>query len=240
MKINQVVQMMKQWSTKLPMFLTSVPDQMRAEHLSYVRQLKKELSKDYFQLPLQELKVVVFDFETSGFFPDQGDQILSIGAIKVEGTTLSAESFYSCVFTEELPSAEILDLTGLSPAELQAAPAIDDILPKFFSFCEQSMLVAHHAQHERAFLQQATQKLYQLPFQQRIVDTSLLMKLFQTWKTPPTLDFCCEAFGVPITHRHHAFEDAVATAKLWIAYLEEFKKRNFETLQDVYSEIAKK
>ncbi|WP_268236586.1 exonuclease domain-containing protein, partial [Caldalkalibacillus thermarum] len=59
---------------------------------SFLRQLEKELREEnYLKRPLNELPVVVFDVETTGFFPEQGDRILSIGAVRAVGQHILEE-----------------------------------------------------------------------------------------------------------------------------------------------------
>ena len=56
------------------------------QQVAYLRQLQREMKvEETLHIPLTELNVIIFDIETTGFYPDKGDQIISIGAIKVKG-----------------------------------------------------------------------------------------------------------------------------------------------------------
>ncbi|TES57378.1 3'-5' exonuclease [Halalkalibacterium halodurans] len=238
--MNQMVQLMKQLSSKLsPNVYTSAQAPSSAQQWSYVRQLQREIRRsDVLDLPLEKLPVVVFDLETSGFYPDQGDRILSIGAVKVVGLTIQEEeTFYSVVHTDTVPPENILELTGLSVEELEAAPPLTSVLESFYAFIRHSTLVAHHASHEKAFMSHVTWQTMKLPFEHRVIDTSFLTKIVAPQELV-TLDDCCAYYSIPVQNRHHALEDSLMTAKLWIAAIAAAKEAGFETLRDIYVHLA--
>ena len=78
--------------------------------------------EDALNIPLHELNVVVFDIETTGFSPEKGDGILSIGATKMYGTTiLEEDNFYSLVrYEKEIPE-HIVQLTGITNEQVLEA-----------------------------------------------------------------------------------------------------------------------
>ncbi|MFP3359977.1 exonuclease domain-containing protein, partial [Planococcus sp. SIMBA_143] len=93
---------------------------------------------------------------TTGFYPNKGDAILSIGAVKVTGETIEQETFYSLVQSNTAPSEEVTELTGIKAEDLQDAPPLSEVLAQFYKFIKGHTLVAHHAKHEQAFMQHAT------------------------------------------------------------------------------------
>ncbi len=233
---------MKQLSGKLsPNVYTSVQQQSNAAQLAYMRQLQKEIKKEsVLNKRFEELEVVVFDIETTGFYPDRGDKILSVGAVKVKGTTvIEGDSFYSLVQHNEQLSDEVAALTGINREQLLGAPTIDQVLEKFFQYVKGRTLVAHHAQHEKSFMQHVSWHVLRTNFMHRVIDTSFLIKIATPDQSLKTLDECCQFFEVPISTRHHALEDAKMTAHLWIKNVQKVQQLGFETLQEVYTELAK-
>jgi DNA polymerase III subunit epsilon len=209
------------------------------KHLAFLRNLEKELETEKsLSIPLDELNVVVFDFETTGFFPERGDQILSIGAVKLIKGQMN-ETFYSLVHHNESLSPEIKRLTGLDESELQDAPALSEVLIRFYQFVQSDTLVAHHASHEKRFLQHATWKAFKKTYKHRIVDTSFVFNIVTRDKSVVSLDDYCALSGLEIRNRHHALEDAMMTAELWQLYIKKLKGHGCYTLKDVYERLAR-
>ncbi|MRH43805.1 3'-5' exonuclease [Aquibacillus halophilus] len=241
MVMNQMLQFVKQMSGKLNSNVyTGLPNHTDASKMAYLRNLQRELkNKDVLEIPLNELKVIVFDIETTGFYPYNGDKMLSIGAIKMQGDQiLEDQVFYSPIYSETAPSEEIERLTGITKDQLENAPPIHNVLKDFYYFIKSDTLVAHHSSHEKQFMKHATWTSMKTSFQHRIIDTSFLTKIIEPETKLVTLDECCAHYGIAIEHRHHALYDAIATAKLWSESVQSIQEMGFSNLKDVYSEIA--
>lgn len=241
MRIDQIVQKMKQFSGRLSSGIyASLQDTSNPHHVSFLRQIQKEMNQmNELDLHLNTINAVIFDFETTGFYPDRGDEIISIGAIKSLGNKIERESsFYSLVSTEKPLPDEIIQLTGITQNDIESAPLIPEVLTQFLDFCRNHVMVAHHAQHEQAFLKQATLRVNRFSFQRRIIDTSLLMKLVSPNEQFIRLEDCCSYFGIDISGRHHALEDAKMTAELWVNCIAHLESLGFKTLRDIYERLA--
>ena len=218
-----------------------IGDVQSAQQMAFLRNLQKEMkNEDALKIPLDELYIVVFDIETTGFNPDRGDSIISIGATKMQGTRdREEETFYSLVHCEKEIPSEIVTLTGITNEQVKDANSLRDVLIDFLQFTKNCTLVAHHANHERNFMQQASLKLFRTPFKNRIVDTSFLYKIVEPNMQLTTLEDLCAHNDIPIVSRHHALGDAKMTAQLWRIYLEKVKMLGCETLEDVYERFAR-
>ncbi|RSK47850.1 exonuclease domain-containing protein [Bacillus canaveralius] len=212
-----------------------------SQQVAFLRQLQKEMKVEAsMTIPLHELNVVVFDIETTGFFPDQGDEMISLGAVRVCGREIHEnEVFYSLVRYEKNLSPEIERLTGITSDELKHAPYLSDVLIQFFEFVNGDTLVAHHANHEKSFLQNACWKLFRAPLKHRIIDTSFLYRIAEPKANMVRLEDFCEHNGIPVADRHHALGDAKLTAKLWCCYLSKIDELGCRTLSDIYERVAK-
>jgi len=218
-----------------------IGDVQSTQQMAFLRNLQKEMKKeDTLKVPLDELDVVVFDIETTGFKPEQGDEIISIGAIKMHGSSIHEDAtFYSLINTGKEIPMEVVHLTGITNMELKEARVFGDVLIEFLQFAKDCTLVAHHANHERSFMQYASTKLFRTPFKHRIIDTSFLYKIAEPNIQLSSLEDLCMYNDIPVTGRHHALEDAKMTAKLWSIYMEKVKMLGCETLQDVYDRFAR-
>lgn len=242
MGMNDFIEFFRGMSGKISSnVLAGVQGQASPQNISFMRQLEKEArKKDDLNCPLDQLDVVVFDIETTGFFPDKGDQMISIGAVKMHGCEiLTEESFYSLIKTDIPLSPEITSLTNITDEELQAAPESSDVLMNFFKFISTKSLVAHHSQHEQSFMHKLTWDVTRTKFQHRILDTSFLTQLFNPASSSNALEDLCAGCGIEIKNRHHALGDAFMTAHLWGYYLSKAQEAGFKNLSEIYNHIAR-
>lgn len=210
-----------------------------AEAVAYARRLQRsQKERDHLDLPFDKLPVVVFDIETTGFSPRKGDTILSIGAVKLAEN--KNEEFYSLLYSENEPSDVVKDLTGITKKDLLSAPAAENVLSDFLNFIQGHTLVAHHASHERAFMNHTLWSLFKTRFDYRLLDTGFLTKLIPSMEHLQALDDCCDYLNIPLEERHHALADARITSKLWLKCLTLMEQQGFYTLKDIYTELAKR
>ncbi len=211
------------------------------KQLAYIRDLHREIKKrDVLHIPFDELRVVVFDIETTGFYPYKGDRILTIGAVKMKGDhILNENTFYSAIYSDRGPSEEIEKLTGITKEQLVVAPPIRDVLQRFYQFVGSDALVAHHSSHEKQFMKHANWLALRTAFHHRILDTSFLTEVTHPGLGLHTLDEYCDYYGIINQQRHHALHDAIATAKLWSESIRQVKQFGYTHLKDVYTQLAK-
>lgn len=219
---------------------TDVISERDPAKVAYMRRLQKSMKQqDHLQIPFSDLTVVVFDIETTGFYPQKGDRILSIGATKVKGSKITEEKpFYSLIKSSEPLSDEIQEITGITSEDLLDAPAAEEVLIDFFKFINKHTLVAHHANHEKQFMQHITWSLFKTRFDHRIMDTSFLTKLIEPMKHLVTLEDCCAHYGINATNRHHALADAKMTAEMWCKCVDKIEEQGYTCLKDVYAHLA--
>jgi DNA polymerase-3 subunit epsilon len=62
------------------------------------------------------------------------------------------------------------------------------------------------------------------------------------WLEPKRDDYSLDALlndhEIPVTVRHHALEDSMMTARLWVRFLRLVKERNIHTLGDLYAYLS--
>lgn len=242
MGMNDMIQFFRQMSGRLGSNIyAGVQGQTNMQNISFIRQLQKEMKENNcLDTPLQELQVIVFDIETTGFYPEKGDRVISIGAIKMTGhQLLKTETFYSLVHSQQTISDEISTLTNITNEELLSAPIASEVLLEFYKFVKNHTLVAHHAKHEHSFMQKLTWDLLKTRFEHRIIDTSFLMRLSNPLVTSIPLEEACEQCGIEITNRHHALGDAKLTAQIWSHYLLLAQSKGYKNLREIYEYLAR-
>jgi DNA polymerase-3 subunit epsilon len=242
MKINDLAQYFRQISGKVSSNIyAGIQGQVNPQQISFIRQLQKEMKgKNNLDTPLNELEVVVFDLETTGFYPEKGDYVLSIGAVKMVGQQMEVDdTFYSLVKSDLPLNEEISTLTNIHEEQLRDAPPARDVLLQFFNYAQSHILVAHHSKHEKSFMQKMTWDLLKTRFEHRIIDTSFLIRLSDTYMKSLPLEEVCYECGIAIKDRHNALGDAIMTAQIWGSYLQRAQKNGYSNLREVYEHLAK-
>lgn len=216
--------------------------QQTAQQMAFIRSLMREKRRpEVLRTPLSELETVIFDLETTGFAHQHGDEIMSIGAIKVVGETIKEEEcFYTLVNCQTAIPENITQLTGISEEMTRSAPSLMDGLHNFMSFVGQRVMVAHASSHDKSFLNAALWKTSKVQLTHRVLDTMMLARCLEPQRSNYTLDELLAVHGIPISGRHNALEDAKMTASLWVSYLQEIaKKPQLETLGDLYTYLSR-
>lgn len=213
-----------------------------AQHMAFIRSMAKEQRKhSTLDIPLRELEIVVFDLETTGFYPYNDDEIISFGAVSVRGNEIvESDSFYSLVNPKRRIPLHITTLTGITNEMAEAAPDLMQVLHDFMEFIGKRVLIAHGSGHDKQFLNAALWRTSKVHLSHRLLDTMMIAK----WLNPKRpdgygLDELLESAGIPIDNRHHALHDSIMTAKLWVTYLERIRERNVVTLGDLYAYLSR-
>lgn len=107
----------------------------RPEYYDFDLFKQTEVSHELDDRLLSELAFTVFDTETTGLNPSEGDEIIQIGATRiVNGKLLRSESFDQLVDPlRELPEAST-KIHGITPEMLVGQPPMTKVLPAFHAF----------------------------------------------------------------------------------------------------------
>lgn len=180
--------------------------------------------------PLRELTFVVFDTETTGLHPSQGDQIVSIAGVRiVNGRILSGESFNRIVNPGRPIPAESIRYHGITDEMVKDKPPADVVLPQFRNYIADAVLVAHNAAFDLKFLRMR-EKQMGIKFDNAVLDTMILSNYLDGPDTGHSLDDICERYGIVITDRHTALGDAMVTAAVLLRQIEALEGRGIHTL----------
>jgi DNA polymerase-3 subunit epsilon len=182
---------------------------------------------------LDALRYVVFDTETTGLNPSEGDEIISIAAVAIVGGRILHKEFYDqLVDPERELKASSIKVHGITPELLAGQPKIGEVLPEFSSFAHDAVLVAHNAAFDMRFLKNKEQSTG-VRFQQPVLDTLLLSSVLHPTQTSHSLDTLLERYGIKESGRHTALGDALMTAELFLKLLPQLKARGLTTLSMV-------
>jgi DNA polymerase III epsilon subunit family exonuclease len=183
--------------------------------------------------PLTAQTYIVFDLETTGLSPKGGDQIVAIGAVRLDGLgQRQGEPFHALVNPGRKIPARSTRFHGITDDMVRDAPGVPVALREFAAYCGTGVLVAHNAAFDLKFLRVNRHASGQA-FGGPVLDTLLL----ETWLQPGEPDYSLDALlrqhGIAIGQRHNAQADAEATAGLFARQLARLEERGIATLGDL-------
>lgn len=180
---------------------------------------------------LSELAYTVFDTETTGLNPSEGDEIIQIGATRcVNGKLLRQESFEQLVNPGRLIPAATIPIHGITQDMVSGKPGITEVLPAFYAFAQDTVLVAHNAAFDMKFLQ-LQEKATGLKFDHPVLDTLLLSAVVHPNQESHRLEAIAERFNITVLGRHTALGDALVTAEVWLRLIPLLQAMGIHTLR---------
>ncbi|MBO0816430.1 MAG: 3'-5' exoribonuclease [Actinobacteria bacterium] len=182
--------------------------------------------------PFDQVDFVIVDLETTGWEPEEAT-ITEIGAVLVCGGRVRAQ-FSSLVNAGGAIPEQVATLTGISDAMVASAPPLSTVLAGFLSFARGSVLTAHNAPFDVAFLTAAC-KACDLPWPDfQVLDTVELAHrvLREEEVADCKLATLAAHFNTRIKPRHRALPDALATADVLTALLRRLAATGVSTLAE--------
>lgn len=182
--------------------------------------------------PLSLLSFTVFDTETTGLNPSQGDEIIQIGAIRVvNGRLLRQEAFEQLVDPGFPVPAASIPIHGITQDMVHGKPRIGEVLPAFHAFAQDTVLVAHNAAFDMKFLQ-LKEASTGLSFHQPVLDTLLLSAVVHPNQEAHRLEAIAERFNITVLGRHTALGDAIVTAEVLLRLIPLLQAMGIRTLRE--------
>jgi DNA polymerase-3 subunit epsilon len=182
------------------------------------------------RLPLADLDFVVVDTETTGGSSSHGHRLTEVAAVRIRDGRV-VDRFASLVNPERTIPPEITRLTGITNAMVAKAPAFDSVAPDLLDFLGTSVIVAHNAPFDRAFLDAELRRTYGRRLASPFLCTVQLARRVVPGLGSYRLDALAEYFSVSIANRHRALGDAEATGEVFCRLLEHLHTYEVSTLR---------
>ncbi|MGP1679883.1 MAG: exonuclease domain-containing protein [Burkholderiales bacterium] len=179
---------------------------------------------------LVDLQYTVFDTETTGLEPSAGDEIISLGAVRIiNARLLKREVFEQLVDPRRPVSKASTRIHGIEAQALAGQPTLGEVLPQFHHFCEDTVLVAHNAAFDMRFLE-LKEAATGIRFTQPVLDTLLLSVVLHPTQEGHDLEAVAERLGVSVIGRHTALGDALVTGEIFLKLLPLLAEHGIVTL----------
>jgi DNA polymerase-3 subunit epsilon len=159
----------------------------------------------------------ILDIETTGGkFNEEG--ITEIAIYKFDGHTV-VDQFISLVNPEKEIQRFVVNLTGINNKMLQNAPKFYEIAKRIIEITKDCTLVAHNSSFDYRILSTEFERLG-YDFNRNTLCTVELSKKLILDQPSYSLGKLIKALGIPMTDRHRASGDALATVQLFKLLLE--------------------
>lgn len=99
------------------------------------------------------MREIVFDTETTGLDPFQGDRVVEIGCVELINHVPTGRVYHQYLNPERSMSEEVIAVHGLTEEFLSDKPTFKEIVDEFLDFIgTDSTLIAHNAPFDMKFL----------------------------------------------------------------------------------------
>jgi DNA polymerase III epsilon subunit len=163
---------------------------------------------------------VIFDVETTGLSPTDGDRIIEIAAVKVKDTKV-VDKFYSLVNPQRSVPAQATQVNNITEDMLTNAPLAADILPQMIHFVGGACVAGHNVRFDLNFL------CYELALigrrlhdQTPAVDTLKMARELLPYLSNHKLAYLARSLGVVVDQTHRAMADVELTVAVFLRLME--------------------
>jgi DNA polymerase-3 subunit epsilon len=164
------------------------------------------------------MREIVFDTETTGLDPFQGDRLVELGCIELVNGFLTGQHFHRYINPERDMPAAAFQVHGLSTEFLKDKPLFADVCEEFLAFVGDAPLIAHNAMFDLGFINAELDRCKRMLIaRERMIDTLMLARRKHS-AGPYSLDALCARYGIDNSRRtkHGALLDAEILAEVYL------------------------
>ena len=185
--------------------------------------------------------IVMLDFETTGLSPAYGDRITEVAALRIVGDRI-VERYVSLINCHVRIPSFISELTGITQAMVNRAPAASVVVPELLDFIGQDVLAAHNASFDVKFLSAESTRLGLTPSHANLVCSLKLARRVFPGLPSYKLTNLANVLGIKFNSQAHRAEaDAEVAAELLI-HIGKHLRKNYQLSAldpQIFSQINK-
>ncbi len=161
-----------------------------------------------------------------------GDEIISIGALRIVNGRLLREEFFDQLIDPRRPlPPESTAIHGITPDMLEGRPPVASVLPLFHRFAEDTILLAHNAAFDMRMLQ-VKESETGVRFINPVLDTLLLSAVVHPAQDEHNLEAIARRIGIGVVGRHTALGDAIVTGEMFLKLIPLLAEKGIRTLKE--------
>lgn len=173
------------------------------------------------------MEYVVLDTETTGLSPSKGARLIEIAAVVVRDFEIvELERFNELIDPERIIPLFITKLTGINNFMVKGKPTFEKILPCFYRFVSDRVLIIQNAPFDLSFLDHYGEKAGLGKLKNPFIDTIAMSRAL--FKGRHNLDIMLARLNIFPEDRHRAMGDVKATAMAFIKMSEMLGQTNLE------------
>ena len=160
----------------------------------------------------------LFDTETTGLDPAQGDRVIEVAALELVNDLPTGRHFHRLIDPERDVPEEASRIHGFTAAHLAGKPRFAEIAGALVDFLGDGALIAHNAPFDFAFLDAEFARLGLPPLDPARMVDSLALARARFPGLPNSLDALCRRYAIDLSARttHNALLDCRLLAEVYV------------------------
>jgi DNA polymerase III epsilon subunit family exonuclease len=184
---------------------------------------------------IDKVDFVIFDVETTGLLPKNGDRIIEIAAVRYKNGE-SRDLFSSLINPQREISAAAFEVNHISQEMVEGAPLSSEILPKFLGFIGNSCLAGYNVSFDLGFLENELKLSGRnLPQDIAVVDVMQMARRIIPDMDRYGLVNVVRHLGINIPQGHRALSDCRLTAAVFSRLLSLLKEKGLDSYLQFYN-----
>lgn len=167
------------------------------------------------------MRELVFDTETTGFYADKGDRIIEIGMVELVDRKLTNNNLHMYFNPEKEISKDAIEVHKITNEFLFDKPLFSEKAKEIFDYIgSDSKLIAHNASFDMSFLNMELKKAgFPIIEKDRFIDTLSLSRKKYPQYSKHSLDAICNRLDISLSERekqgHGALLDSLLLVKVY-------------------------
>jgi DNA polymerase-3 subunit epsilon len=185
-------------------------------------------------MPWSKVSFASLDFEATGL-DFAKDTIISFGVVPVTNGRIDVgRSVYQLVDPVDVAfDPQAITVHMLRPIDLAGAPSLDAAREALVDALGGRFLIVWFAEVEAAFLDKVFAGGRRRWLRRTIDVRRLVAALEGADHGPLTLAACAQRYAIPVADPHHALDDALVTAQLFLAVASKLAPRGIRSVRDL-------
>jgi DNA polymerase III epsilon subunit family exonuclease len=173
--------------------------------------------------PLAGEEFVVVDVETTGGSPARGHRVIEVAAVRVANGRV--RETFSTLINPRCPIPRMItSLTGIAGDMVADAPPFEAVAPRLAEVLDGRVFVGHNASFDWRFISAEMERCTARTLAGRQLCTLRLARRMLPHLPSRSLGALADYFGLAMDAHHRALDDALATARLLLRFLDRLEE----------------